>query len=56
MKKKMVVVVPQVTHPTLCYKTPPLEGLWKDGKLIANPMEHCTFKKGHKGRHQWEPK
>jgi hypothetical protein len=46
--------VPLVTDRTRCFRTPPLTGLYRAGKLVANPMEHCTLKKGHKGKHSWE--
>ncbi len=47
-----IVKVPQVTHPTLCYKQPPLV---QDDRHL-NPMVHCTFPKGHEGLHSWEAK
>ncbi len=41
-----VVHVPQVTHPTKCYRQPGLDGPFA--------MEHCGKPKGHDGPHTWE--
>lgn len=43
--KPKLIKVPQVTHPTLCYKQP------GSGPHV---MTHCNFKKKHKGPHSWE--
>lgn len=37
----MIVVVPDIVHPTLCYKS-------------AEDMTRCTHPKGHRGPHTWE--
>lgn len=43
--KPKVIPVPQVTHPTLCYK-----------QAASGPhvMTHCVFAKGHAGPHSWD--
>lgn len=43
-----VIKVPRVKHPTLCFKTPPLDS------IDPNPMVHCTKPKRHTGKHSWE--
>jgi hypothetical protein len=42
------IKIPRVKHPTLCFKTPPLDS------IDPNPMVHCTKPKRHTGKHSWE--
>lgn len=40
--KPRIIKVPDITHPTKCFKQQP------------GGMARCGFKKRHKGRHAWD--
>lgn len=46
-KKRLVIRVPDIPHPTLC---------WKQKLDPPGVMFRCPLKKGHKGPHDWPTK
>jgi hypothetical protein len=51
------VKVASAVHPSKCWAQWPdisLKGQLEAFQQGIDPMEHCTFAKGHAGPHQWE--